>query len=149
MPVYHATFMEQLLRLLRAKCAYCSHLKLHPTEVHRYVCKLRLVEFGLLEEAADLDNIQTSSRTAKANRTDQSTIDQSTASSDLSEDDSDRIIQRRNLFVKRSIKSGGGRRELAEASKDKVEAVFVERRAIIKDFLANITKPKTCGTCKG
>ena len=148
-PIYHPTFMDQLLRLLRARCAYCNHLKLHPAEVNRLACKLRLVRYGLLKEAEELENIRSSSKTKQGAGANGSTVDGVGISSDESEDDSIRLHQRRNDFVKRSIKKAGGKTYLAAASRDKIEAIYEQRRALIKEFLVSITKGKYCGTCKG
>ncbi|KAG9388783.1 DNA-directed RNA polymerase [Pyrenophora tritici-repentis] len=46
-PVYHLTFMDQLLRLLRGTCAYCHHTKLARTTINEFVSKLRLIRCGL------------------------------------------------------------------------------------------------------
>ncbi|KAL9122996.1 MAG: hypothetical protein Q9187_000454 [Circinaria calcarea] len=148
-PIYHPAFIDQLLRLLRARCVYCNHLKLHPAEVNRLACKLRLVRYGLLKEAEELENIRSSSKTKQGAGANGSTVDGVGISSDESEDDSVRLHQRRNEFVKRSIKKAGGKTHLDAASRDKIEAIYEQRRALIKEFLVSITKGKACGTCKG
>ena len=148
-PVYNATFMDQLLQLLRARCAYCNHLKMHPAEVHRYICKLQLVGYGLLEEAVELDNIQSNSNMAKIEVMERTISRSDEASSDSSEDELDHLTHHRNTFVQRAIENACGRKQLIAAFRDKIETVFTERRAIIKDFLAGTTGRKTCGSCKG
>ncbi|KAF8864699.1 beta and beta-prime subunits of DNA dependent RNA-polymerase [Acephala macrosclerotiorum] len=137
-PVYHPTFMDQLLRLLRAKCAYCHHLKMSRKEVNRYLCKLRLIQHGLLGAAEEIDNIevaQTKDNTA----------------SDDSEDDEesaiDVVIRRRNAFVKKSIKAA--KTTAWEWKREKNEGVAEARRTVVKAFLKAITSSKICGNCNG
>ena len=138
--------MDQLLRLLRAKCAYCSHLKLHPAEVNRFSCKLQLIRYGLLKEAEELEEIQLKSKRLKMAGGGGS--DEEPESEESEEEDADTLIQRRNDFVRRSIQKAGGRKRRS-LEVEKVEAVSEERRAAIKEFLAAITKGKICGNCKG
>ena len=143
-PVYHMTYMDQLLRLLRAKCVYCGHLKLHPAEVNRFVCKLRLIKHGLVKEVADLENIRLISASSK--------IDGANAdaeSQDEEEQDEETLKQRRDVFVRRAIKNAGGNQDTTLLAPHKFEAVAEVRRAIIKEFLAAITKSRHCGNCKG
>ncbi len=144
MPVYHVTFMDQLLRLLKAQCAYCSHLRLHGTELNRYICKLRLIQHGLLREAQELEE---NVRPKGANVTGISDLDDQ-AESDDSEDEDD-ITEQRNKFVKEKIRAAGGRNYRAAVVAEKVEAISEERRRVVKEFLGNITKVKSCGRCNG
>lgn len=138
--------MDQLLRLLRAKCAYCSRLKLHPAEVNRFSCKLLLIRHGLLKQAEELEEIQLKSKRLKM--ADGGGSDEELESEESEEEDADTLIQRRNDFVKRSIKMTGGKQR-RPVEVEKVEAVSAERRAVIKEFLGAITKSKICGNCKG
>ena len=139
--------MDQLLRLLRAQCAYCHRLRLPPTEVNRFICKLRLIEYGLVKEVENLENIHLGSATKK---TISGTATEMAGESAESEDeDKNTLIERRNDFVKRAIKEVGGRKARHSHNSDKVESVAEVRRNIRKEFLATITKTKTCGNCKG
>ncbi|MCJ1357129.1 MAG: hypothetical protein MMC33_007125 [Icmadophila ericetorum] len=147
-PVYHPTFMDQLLRLLRAQCVYCHHLKLIPQEVNRYACKLRLIRFGLLEEAEELENIQTKDNSATGNVPNGSEMDVDETSNE-DEAAPQQIIRRRTEFVNQAIKDAGGKGYLAAVARQKIEAVSGIRRAVVKEFLAAVIKPKTCGTCNG
>ena len=136
--------MDQLLRLLRAKCAYCSHLRLHRPELNRYVCKLKLIQYGLLREAEELEeNTQPKSARIKgiSDQDDQ-------AESEESEDEDD-LTEQRNKYVRDKIQAAGGRNLKAAVSAEKVEAISEERRKVVKDFLATITKVRSCGNCKG
>ena len=146
-PVYHVTFMDQLLRLMRSKCAYCSHLRLAPAEINRFICKLKLIEHGLVREVEELEKIHLRIQSTKA-RT-ESTMDVDGESEESEQEDEETLKQRRLAFVRRVIKENGGRHARAAVASEKVEAVSEVRRAIVKEFLATITKVKTCGHCKG
>ena len=146
-PVYHVTFMDQLLRLMKSKCAYCSHLRLAPAEINRFICKLKLIEHGLVREVEELENIHLRMTSAKAHT--ESTMAVDGESDESEQEDEETLKQRRLAFVRRVIKENGGREARAAVASEKVEAVSEIRRAIVKDFLATITKVKTCGHCKG
>lgn len=146
-PVYHVTFIDQLLRLMRSKCAYCSHLRLAPAEINRFICKLRLIEHGLVREVEELEKIHLRMISTKPPK--ESTMDVDGESEELEQEDEETLKQRRLAFVRRVIKEKGGREARAAVASEKVEAVSDVRRAIIKEFLAVITKVKTCGHCKG
>ena len=56
-PVYNPLFIPQLFLYLRSSCLYCHHFKLKKNEVHRYALKLKLLQYGLIKECHELDNI--------------------------------------------------------------------------------------------
>lgn len=147
MPVYNVTFMEQMLRILRAKCVYCGHLRMHPAKVNFFTCKLRLLQHGLIEEAGALDNIGTE-RKSKSNMSNEVDAEPSAGSEDDSEDEMN-LKELRDLFTKRAVRRSGGRMRKYELSKEKVEALAEQRRAVIKQFLLEITKGSACGHCNG
>jgi DNA-directed RNA polymerase I subunit RPA1 len=136
-PVYHPTFMDQLLRLLRAKCAYCHHLKMSRKEVNRYFCKLRLLQHGLLGAAEEIDNIEVTK-----------SQDAADGSSESEEESAvDNVIRRRNAFVKKSIKAA--KANPWEWEREKNEGVAEARRIVVKTFLKSITSGRVCGNCSG
>jgi len=139
--------MDQLLRLLRAKCVYCGHLKMHPAKINLVICKLRLLQYGLLEEVEELENVCTK-RKGMNNLPDGAAVVASADSEDDSEDDMD-LKEIRNLFTKRAVKKAGGTVRRYDMSKEKVEALSEQRRAVIKQFLSNITNGGACGHCNG
>ena len=134
---------------MRARCIYCGHLKLARAEVDRYTCKLRLIEHGLVQEAEELENIHLKSTASKLRGMDADDIDADGESQVSVEEDEETLKQRRNDFVTRAIKKRGGNKSRVAIAAEKIEAVAEVRRAIIKEFLAAVTKPKTCGNCKG
>ncbi|KAF2218814.1 hypothetical protein BDZ85DRAFT_307063 [Elsinoe ampelina] len=140
--VYHPTFMDQCLRLLRAKCVYCHSLKMSRSEVNRYACKLRLIRHGLIEECYELDKI----RPDKSKNVTLTNGAGSEDESDQANDDIRELTERRNKFVKRAIRNAEKRSDWAAG---KLEAAVDERRTIIKEFMFGITKPKRCAACSG
>lgn len=141
--------MDQLLRLLRAQCAYCGYLKMHWAEVHRFACKLKLIQHGLLHEAVDLENLHLKTRASKATRINGTASDIDMQSEDSEVDDDELLQQRRNEFVKGAIMKAGGIKKTAEVAAEKVEAISEERRAVIKEFLAAAPTARTCANCNG
>lgn len=129
--------MSQVVRLLRAKCYYCHHLKMSRKEVNRYLCKLRLIQHGLLSEAEQIDTIEVSQDKDEGNDSDDSEGEPTT----------DAIIRQRNAFVKRAIKAAKG--SSWEWKREKNEGVAEARRFVVKDFLKNINAGKICGNCSG
>ncbi|KAF2195552.1 DNA-directed RNA polymeras-like protein I subunit [Zopfia rhizophila CBS 207.26] len=140
-PVYHLTFMDQVLRLLRGKCAYCHHFKMAKNRLNEYVCKLRLIRCGLLKESGEMhEHIKTGQ--GKSKKTDDSEDDES-------DSDDDGIIGQRNAYVKRCMKAAGISASKMQSLKQKTEAMSDARRLVIKDFYAEMGKGKGCKNCGG
>lgn len=136
-PLYHPTFMDQVLRLLRSKCVYCHRFRMSRKEVNRYVCKLRLIQHGLLGAAEEIDNIEDLKE------------DKAADDSDASEEGSsiDIIIRRRNAFVKKCIKAA--KANPWEWKREKNEGVAEARRFVVKSFMKAINGSRICGNCSG
>ncbi|XP_014559695.1 hypothetical protein COCVIDRAFT_91322 [Bipolaris victoriae FI3] len=140
-PVYHLTFIDQLLRLLRGKCAYCHQLKFPRVQVNEFVSKLRLIRCGLVQEANDmhehinLEKGKTSKRAAD--------------DSEDEDNDQDDIISQRNSYVKKCMKRAGISKHDARSVREKNEAISDARRQVVKEFYAELVKRRTCGNCQG
>ena len=147
-PVYHVTFMDQLLLLLRSKCEFCSHFKLHPNETHRFTCKLQLIQKGLVNEVKELDNIDFMTKKFAFRRTKTTSLNEETESED-SEEDEDVIRQRRDEFVERAMRRSQESRSNRAAATEKNDFVAEERRTVIREFLSAIRSTRSCGSCKG
>ena len=100
------------------------------------MCKLRLIQHGLLDAAEEIDNIEVS-------------VDQGAeaSGSDSEEEESaiDVVIRRRNAFTKQQIKAA--KNDPWDWSKEKNEGVADARRDVVKAFLKLIPVPKRCGLC--
>ncbi|KAK4545068.1 hypothetical protein LTR36_003619 [Oleoguttula mirabilis] len=149
-PCYHPTFMDQVLRLLRATCIYCSRLKLSRVQVHRFQCKLRLVKYGLLKELQEVDDLTAQSVHGKAGTAAAAAAAVGSGSEDGSESESDSdvkgLIDQRERFVRRAINTA---RQDGTLSTQKTEATTNARRAIISEFMGKITQGKKCANCQG
>ncbi|KAF2711535.1 beta and beta-prime subunits of DNA dependent RNA-polymerase [Pleomassaria siparia CBS 279.74] len=140
-PVYHLTFMDQLLRLLRGRCSYCHRFRLKRVLINEYVCKLRLIRSGLIKEANEMHESVDVMGTGSSKKNDQE-------GSDSDEQGGD-VINQRNDYVKRALRRAGITKSSVHLFKEKNEAVSDARRGVIKEFLQDIGKSKKCGNCNG
>jgi DNA-directed RNA polymerase I subunit RPA1 len=141
--------MDQMLRLLRSKCAYCGLLKLPRVEVDRFTCKLKLIRYGLLQESEDLENIHLRSKSSEAFATNGSATDIAEESDEFEEEDKDSLLQRRKAFVKHALRNVEGKNFTARAVADKVEVVAEQRRVLVQDFFRVAPATRVCGSCQG
>lgn len=130
--------MSQVVRLLRAKCYYCHHLKMSRKEVNRYLCKLRLIQHGLLSAAEEIDTIEVSQKDQEGEEDSDDSGEESAINS---------VVRRRNAFVKKSIKAA--KETSWEWRREKNEGVAEARRAVVKDFMKDINSTRICGNCRG
>lgn len=140
-----------MLRLLRSTCVYCSHLRLAKSVVNRYVCKLKLIQHGLLLEAEQLDDIQIKTKATALWKKPKSgaTADEEGAGDDIEsedEDDMDSFFARREEFVNKAIRRS--KANSGNGNSAKVMNVASERRALVKEFLGHILKPRKCNRCQ-
>jgi len=56
-PCYSPLFFNQLYIYLRSSCLYCHHFRLKSVEIHKYAMKLKLLQYGLIDESYQLDEI--------------------------------------------------------------------------------------------
>ncbi|OJJ50014.1 hypothetical protein ASPZODRAFT_128602 [Penicilliopsis zonata CBS 506.65] len=141
--VYNVTFFDQLYRLLRAQCIYCHRLQLSRTQINAYSCKLRLLQYGLVDEIVVIDemDMKKASKDGKKHTDDHSSEE---------EDDDEDIMRKRNAFVKRSIRQAqmeGKLKGLMAGAKNPIAAE--QRRELIKQFFKDIGAAKKCTSCSG
>ncbi|KAL8673143.1 MAG: hypothetical protein Q9168_002440 [Polycauliona sp. 1 TL-2023] len=143
-PVYHVTFLDQLLILLRGKCDFCGHLKLNPVEISRFACKLQLIHHGMLKESQQLDDLLSAASLPSSSMTNGVVADED----EEDESDADDLKEKLKAFTKRVIRANKMKSQKSSAF-DKTEAIAEARRNVIRNFLIAIRKPKSCGQCKG
>ncbi|KAL8916517.1 MAG: hypothetical protein Q9172_006263 [Xanthocarpia lactea] len=143
-PVYHVTFLDQLLILLKGKCDFCGHLKLNPVEITRYACKLRLIHHGMLKESQQLEDVLSAASSKSRSRPNGTAVEEDAEE----ESDTDDFKEKMKLFTKRAIRANRMKNQKSIVL-EKTEAVSEERRTIVKDFLAAIRMTKYCGQCRG
>ncbi|KAH0600334.1 hypothetical protein MHUMG1_01330 [Metarhizium humberi] len=141
-PVYHPVFMDQAYHLLRATCVYCRGFRLPPKDLHKYMCKLRLLQHGLIREAHVIDAL---------GETDSSEMDEALGlgESEADEENSsfDNVTRKREQYVQVCLRSSALRR--GDTRKGKHEGMAQARREVIKQFLAEINKKRQCSSCDG
>ncbi|EER26659.1 DNA-directed RNA polymerase II largest subunit, putative [Coccidioides posadasii C735 delta SOWgp] len=139
--VYNVTFFDQLFRLLKAQCIYCHRFRMSKIQINTYVCKLRLLQYGLVEEASTIGTMEL--RKGKHNKGD--------GESDSSEDeDEEDLIDRRNAYVQKCISglaSYKTRQNYMKMAKNPAAAEM--RRNLVRDFLKDVANVKKCASCSG
>lgn len=143
-PVYNVTFFDHIYRLLRAQCVYCHRLQMPRSQVNLYTCKLRLLQYGLIDEVAEVTSISSmkGSKSRGKNKGDDSGDDE--------EDDDETVMEKRTAYVNRRIKEAkkDGRLDgLMAGAKNPIAAE--QRRETIKEFLKDINKTRKCANCSG
>ena len=146
--MYNVTFFDQMLRLLRSTCVYCFHFRMSKAEVDRYACKLRLIQYGLLEEAVDVDKLhmKTKVKAGKGGSREEEGPGDDVDESDDDDDDVDNFIARRRKWVQKAISRRGQRSMVNSASK--ITAIADARRQIVKDFMGDVPGVRKCTRCQ-
>lgn len=118
--------------------------------VNRYICKLKLIQHGLLLEAQQLDDIQIKTKSTIALGKGKSAAPDEEGPGDEieteDEDDMDSFFARRERFVNRAIRRNKANQSNWNSAK--VMSVAEERRGLVKEFLADIMKPRKCNRCQ-
>jgi DNA-directed RNA polymerase I subunit RPA1 len=145
-PVYNPLFFNQLYMFLRTSCLYCNHFKLHSNEVHKFECKLKLLQYGLILESNEIDKIIIDSNELdEAIEKDQDELDKE-QSENLSLSSSRLLREKRELFVYESINNA------IKDGKTTNSGVFTAtvgetRKDLITDFYSKILSKKKCENC--
>jgi DNA-directed RNA polymerase I subunit RPA1 len=111
---------------------------MRPADLALYKCKFRLLQFGLLDEAAYVEEI-----TPKTKDIDGVHV----VEMDDDTEDSAHMTMLREKYTENAIRSH--KLSTAEIRKGKHEGAYEARRELIKDFLKDMTKGRNCQTCKG
>jgi len=140
-PVYNPLFFNQLYIFLRSSCLYCHHLKLGEMEVHKYICKLKLVQYGLLLECQELENLF-----AKDGNLGDDDEESSSSSNGLEPEAKKKIKQRREDFVNLAITTALSEGRTSENGLI-TETVGEERKNITQEFYKRILSRPKCDNC--
>ncbi|KAB5583736.1 hypothetical protein GE09DRAFT_1079947 [Coniochaeta sp. 2T2.1] len=146
-PVYHPIFMDQAYRLLRAQCVYCHRLRMARKDLHRYACMFRLLQYGLLHEAKEIDAIgqdHSGMVVPDAAATGDAAADESDEEGEGSQD---AVMKARDAYVRKVLQ--GHRINMGDIRKGKHEGSSELRRQLVKEFLADILKARACSSCTG
>jgi DNA-directed RNA polymerase I subunit RPA1 len=137
-------FMDYVLRLLRAQCAYCHYFKMKRKDVNAYVCKLRLLQYGLLIEAENIDAIGENYNGLALPGVPQVNVEDAGTDAD---DGLDGLMKARNTYVRRAITEHSS--DQGRSRMKKHEGASTMRRTLVKNFLADMVTPKVCARCDG
>lgn len=114
------------------------------SQVNLYTCKLRLLQYGLVDEVAEVDAIgSVKGATSKPGR-------KGDDSDDEEGEDDETVMEKRTAFVNRHIKEAkkDGRLEgLMAGAKNPIAAE--QRRNLVKIFLKDINSNRKCANCSG
>ncbi|KAF7168568.1 hypothetical protein CNMCM6106_003706 [Aspergillus hiratsukae] len=141
--VYNVTFFDQLYRLLRAQCVYCHRFQMARVQINAYVCKLRLLQYGLVDEVEAIEAMGTGRGNKKKSGKD-------AGDSGSEEEDDDDLVARRNAYVKKVIReahAAGRLKGIMSGAKNPMAAE--QRRTLVKQFFKDLVSIKKCSSCSG
>ncbi|KAJ1959644.1 hypothetical protein GGI12_004229, partial [Dipsacomyces acuminosporus] len=146
-PVVNPMMFDTLYRFLQGCCPYCHKFSFNRVTATRFAAKLRLLEYGLIQEANDLDDLLP--RTGKSAFDDEDgegmDIDESdsetTSKSKKNDEPPEQYIERIKEYVDDKLKN-------CEKATYKVTMVNNVRRALIKELISR-SRNQTCQNCRG
>jgi DNA-directed RNA polymerase I subunit RPA1 len=114
-------------------------------QVNMYVCKLRLLQYGLIDEVAVVDTMGSvkgvKSKAAKGKEQD---------SDDDDEPDDEDFMKKRTDYVSRCIREAKKSGKLDGLMAGGLNPIAAEaRRELVKTFLKDINSFKKCANCSG
>ncbi len=143
--------MDQAYRLLRAQCAYCHRFRLPRHEIHKYSCIFRLLQVGLLHEAQMIESFSASDLGEQLRTL--TLADVPTIEDDEAEEEGgnlhDSTMRAREAYVRQVLREYRLKVNMGDIRKGKHEGAAELRRALVKEFLAQMVKEKRCRTCDG
>lgn len=148
-PVYNPLFFPQLYLFLRSTCVYCHQFKMKSTEVHRYACKLKLLQYGLTMEAQHIDSFQLGDEVdSKEDAFDAMEVDLAKKKSDSDKaSDVQALRARRDEYVNRAIAKAISE---GKSSQEGVQTASLgeERKALLHNFYLVVRNLRSCDNCK-
>lgn len=142
-PVYHPLLFKSMMVLLKAACVYCHHFRLKTAEVHRFACKLKLLFHGLILEAEEVDNVGRGTISIGKDIVINDEEDNSGNEGDDEEAVVERLIKKRETFVRRALQ-GVGKASYIEG---KTQAAAEERKELVRDCLRSLGRAQRCENC--
>lgn len=146
-PVYHPVFLDQAYRLLRAACVYCRGFRLPAKDLHAYICKLRLLQHGLINEAHLVGSIGENDLGFKGKEFGLDVDESASEAEEEGKASISNVTRARDKYVEACLR--GIKTKRGEAKRGKHEGAIELRREVIKEFLAEITKKRSCASCGG
>lgn len=126
--------MDVLLKFLRAQCCHCYRFRLRRVEIEKVTAKLRLLQFRLLDAAAEIDNLD---------------ISAADDSDDEQDDQAEKLSRVISSFVTTTLQNHH-RVTRGDVYRVKHEGSSQMRRDVISNFMKVLTSgSRICATCKG
>lgn len=159
-PVFHPLFITHMFNLLRGTCLYCHRFKLSGFQLCIYIAKLRLLDYGLVQEA---DEVGQETLLGQSNFADTSESKISNAqpnNADSADGDGQiqvmategRAVETIDEFHKRIDGIVGmhiyhATRRGVRRGQVKGQLVYAARKAVIAEFLKLIIGHRRCQNC--
>lgn len=139
-PCYNPLFFSQMYIMLRSSCIFCHHFKLKAIECHEFECKLRLLQYGLILEASQVEGIQLDGSEQIEAEEDDGNLNS------MSRVAAEQLKEKRELFVYDAINSAlksGQTTEHGVYSGTTLEA----RKTVIKELYHRLLSRPRCENC--
>ncbi|KAF2753803.1 DNA-directed RNA polymeras-like protein I subunit [Pseudovirgaria hyperparasitica] len=132
--------MDQILKLLRAKCIFCHHFRLSPDTIDYYRSVLLLLRHGLLNEIGEMEQLGLG-RTRKGEQKDNASDDE-----DESTNSEERI-----RFINKAIKRSRSANKQSGQCEQISTTIASARKAALRDLFQDLGKATKCARedCKG
>lgn len=108
-------------------------------QINAYICKLRLLQHGLIEEVAVLEKMEIRKTASREGEGSESGEDE----------DQEDFMDRRIKFVRRSIRRAASQRKSQDTLGLKDPVVAEQRRTTVREFLRDISSVNKCTSCSG
>ncbi|KKK14769.1 hypothetical protein P175DRAFT_0522137 [Aspergillus ochraceoroseus IBT 24754] len=144
--VYNVTHLDQLYRLLRGQCVFCHRFQMSRTQVNSYACKLRLLQYGLVDASEEIDRM--GSKSPKQRKTTKNA--DGSGDEEEEDEDEDDMISRRNAYAKKCIReaqAAGLLKDILAGAKNPL--ALEKRRDLIKEFFKDVVAARKCANCSG
>lgn len=151
-PCYNPLFFNQLYIYLRASCLYCHHFRLNFLAVNAYALKLKLLQYGLIDEAYKLDDIKLSAVTLSntQNKQDEDGVEEAEeddeSNNKSNEADNKKLMIKRKEYVDLCIAKALSEGRTTERGTF-TATVNAERKQLIHDFHKRLLSRPKCDNC--
>ncbi|KAJ2251536.1 hypothetical protein GGI13_003794 [Coemansia sp. RSA 455] len=146
-PVINPMMFDTMYRFLQGCCPYCHHFTFNRVTAARFTAKLRLLEYGLIQDAADLDDLLPKTGSGPMDEEDADPLLDSAEEAQAtggkkSRESSEEYIERIAQYVSDKLSQGDGKATY------KLTMVNKARRALIKEITTR-SHNVTCHNCRG
>ena len=149
-PCYNPLFFNQLYIYLRSSCLYCHHFRLNSLAVNAYALKLKLLQYGLIDEAYKLDDIKLDAVTLHKSHEEDGIEGENEEDNESdkknSEADNKKLMIKRKEYVDLCIAKALSEGRTTERGTF-TATVNAERKQLIHDFHKRLLSRPKCDNC--